>query len=369
MVIALVAFIVVLTLLVLVHEWGHFYFARRFGVKVDEFGFGFPPRIFGAKRRGILFSLNWIPLGGFVKLKGETGEHGEDPDSFSHKPIWQRITIIGAGVAMNLVLAAVLLSVGFAVGLPTALEDGSDRYARVRDRKVEVVEVLPASPAAAAGLTPGDAIVGLAGAREVGATSLRNYFNAHQGDEVRLTVRRASRESEVVVVPRFIEEAGRGGIGIALIETGIVSYPAPIALVRGVEATGLYSFEVVRAFGNIIGNLFQGQQVATDLSGPVGIAVITGKVARTGILHLLQFVALLSINLAVLNIIPFPALDGGRILFAVVEKVRGRPVRRALEQWTHAVGFALLFLLVLLVTYRDLVRYEGSIRAFFQRVL
>src|SRR3990167_8312272 len=156
MIIAVISFIIILALLVLVHEWGHFFAARKFGCKVEEFGFGFPPRIFGKRLKkygpnGTLYSFNWIPLGGFVKIKGEQGESRDDSDSFAHKKPWQRALILGGGVLMNVVLAFVLLSIGFGVGVPQVIDETVGSGAQIKDQKIVVVEVLPDSPAASAG--------------------------------------------------------------------------------------------------------------------------------------------------------------------------------------------------------------------------
>lgn len=368
MIITILIFIAVLSLLVFVHEFGHFITAKRAGVRVDEFGFGFPPRLFGVRRGDTIYSINWIPVGGFVKIKGEGGEAAHDVDSFAGKKIWIRMIIIAAGVLMNFILAAFLLSVGYGIGVPQAL-DGLPASARVRDRSIQITSVLPDSPASNAGFEIGDAI------REVEGVAIDTYqgfqreIRERVGAETRVAITRDGEKIEKLTTPVVLAATGNPGVGVGLIEIGIVSYPWYRAPVQGISETVFIAKEVLFAFGDLIRNLIVERKVAIDISGPVGIAVLTGQVARLGIIYLLQFTALLSVNLAIINVFPFPALDGGRILFLLIEKVRGRPVAAKVEGVIHQVGFALLLTLVLFVTYRDIVRFSGTIGGAFQRLI
>lgn len=368
MILTIIVFVLILGLLVFVHEFGHFIAARKNGVKVEEFGFGFPPRIFGVKRGETIYSLNWIPLGGFVKIKGEGGEDKEDEDSFAHKKIWRRAVILAAGVFMNFVLAAVILSVGFMIGLPQVV-DGQGGQATVRDAKVQIVEILDGTPAAEAGLMAGDAILSVDGQQLGDIEAIQNYLSEKIGTPVKIILERDGQQIEKDISPAFLVETGRGGIGVGLLKSGIVSYPWYLAIWKGTESTVYFTGEVVVAFYDLIKNLIVTQKVSVDLSGPIGIAVLTGQVARMGFIYLLQFTALLSINLAVINFIPFPALDGGRILFLVIEKIRRRPVSQKIENTVHNIGFALLMLLVLLVTYRDVLKYSNSFVGLWNKII
>ena len=376
-------FIIVLGLIVFVHEFGHFIAAKRSGVRVDEFGFGFPPRIVGVKCGNTTYSINWIPLGGFVKIKGESGEDRDDADSFAHKPAWQRGLILLAGVAMNVVLAIVLLSIGLAVGAPN-VTDGLPPSAIVHERAVQVMAVLPGSPAERAGFTAGDSILSVDTVTIRDAEDLRARVTASEG-AVSIEIKkpagcRSLAEATTAlapdavlcrvlsVTPETLAETGKIGIGVQLANIGVVRYPWYLAIVKGFAAAFIFLWEIIVSFALLIKNLVLGKGVGADLSGPVGIAVLTGQVSRLGIMYLMQFVALLSLNLAVLNAVPFPALDGGRFLFLVIEKFRGKPVPKRAEQIAHQVGFALLMLLVLAVTYRDLVRYGGVISSFFRNL-
>lgn len=350
----LLIFLAVLSVLVFVHEFGHFIVAKRSGVRVDEFGFGFPPRLIGWKRGDTMYSINWIPMGGFVKLKGESGEAAGDKDSYAAKRVWERALIVAAGVIMNIMFAAVALSVGFGIGIPSVVED-LPASARVRDVQVVVADVLPLTPAASAGLAAGDVLVSVNGAPLTSVSAFQSAIRIEPDEPKRLDIRRGNERKEFVLTPTLLKETNAPGIGVALVGTGVVSYPWYEAPYRAVLATGYITTEIVKSFGQLIAGLFRGK-VAVDFSGPVGIAVVTGEVARLGFVSLLQFMALLSANLAVVNLIPFPALDGGRLLFLAIEGVIRRPVSKRYETLAHQIGFIFLILLVFLITIRDVHR-------------
>lgn len=353
----IIIFVIILAILVLSHEFGHFIAARRFGVKVEEFGFGFPPRLLSFKKGQTVYSLNLIPLGGFVKIKGENGELANEPDSFGHQKAWRRLVMLVGGVAMNLLAAAVLLSIGFNIGLPSGLQN-LGFGARVSDRKIEVVQILAGSPAEVSGVALGDVIGQADDLVNPDFLALQNYLTGKIGQPVHFVLERDGEKVAKNIIPIKLEQTGKGGIGVALFERGLVSYPWYLAIYQGAKATAVYFWEILRAFGILILNLFQGQPISESVSGPVGIAVLTGRAARLGLSYLLQFAALLSINLAIINILPFPALDGGRVLFLAIEKWRGKPMRQKLEHLIHFIGFALLLILVLIVTARDIGRFN-----------
>lgn len=384
MLLTIIIFILVLSVLVFVHEFGHFWTARRFGIKAEEFGFGFPPRAIGWYRNvagvwrkvsgdrsresletaadaalhpdpnATIYSLNWLPIGGFVKIKGENGEERNDADSFAAKAIWQRTIILAAGVIMNVVLAWFLFSLGYLIGLPQ-VTGTYDPGAHVTQSQVIVAQVIPHSAAEAAGLKSGDII------KQVGSTpittegGLQDAIAADAGHSTILLVDRGGTDETITVTPPVVP-GGRATIGIAIFSTGLVSYPFFLSIWEGAKTTVSTLGQIFAAFYGLIAAVFHGQNVSNDFAGPVGIASITGQAVRLGFTYLLQFMALLSLNLAVLNILPFPALDGGRILFLLIEKAKGKPVRRELETLIHNIGFLLLIALVLFVTYQDIVR-------------
>jgi len=353
-------FIIVLAVLVLVHELGHYLAARLFKIDVEEFGIGFPPRAWSVKRGGTVWSLNWIPLGGFVRIKGEDKPHAVEPGNFGSKPAGVRALVIGAGVLMNLALASLLFSIGFMIGVPQIADD-LPADVKAREEKVQVIETLSGLPAADAGVQPGDVIVSIDGRVFEDVTEIQEYVDSRDSNPVRLELRRGKETLTVEISPRLSEDSGRHVMGVALVETAIVSYPPHVALARGVYATGFYVKEIVVSVAELIRDLVSRQETKTEFSGPLGIAVLTGRAAKLGFTYLLQFVALLSVNLAVVNVLPIPALDGGRLLFIVIEKLRGHAVRPVVEAMMHRIAFFLLLALVALVTLKDIDRYREQI--------
>lgn len=351
-------FLALLSILVLAHEWGHFATARKTGMIVEEFGIGFPPKLFSwTDRRGTSWSINLIPIGGFVRIQGENGEHRFEAGSFATKGYFARFAVLFGGVFMNLVVAALLFAVGFAFGLPSVIEGGVDARAIVSDEAINVVQVLPGSPAEQAGVVNGDKVISIDGEAFTDGEVAREALRPNEdGSPIELTIERSGEQQTLKLIPTYIEDIGRDGVGLALVETGKVRYPWYFAPVKGVTTTIGMTVQIVDAFAKLIVGLFtKDSNVAAQLSGPVGIAVLTGQVADLGIAHLVQFAAMLSVNLAVLNALPFPALDGGRILFLAIEAIRRKPLSQTFEQGVHAAGFALLILLVVFVTYRDIV--------------
>jgi len=363
--ITVIIFFVILLVLVLVHEWGHFFAARRFKIKVEEFGFGFPPRLTSFDKGGTKYSFNWLPLGGFVKLKGESGTNREDPDSFAVQKPWRRACVLVAGVAMNLVLAFVLLSTGFMVGVPTSLDESE--IARAKDVKIQVMMVTPGSPAESVGVQVGDAIVKINGQSFATLSEVQNYIAEHANLPISIELERLGKHRTLEIKPTYLPEVPeRAVIGVNLMQTGVLSYPWYQAFWYGAKATVFMTKEIVVAFSGLFRGLFVERRVPTDLAGPVGIAVLTGQVVDLGFAYVVQFAALLSINLALINILPFPALDGGRLLFVVLEKIRRKPADAQTEAMVHNIGFVILMILVILITYRDIVRLSsGFFRNFF----
>jgi len=384
MILTVIIFVLVLSVLVFAHELGHFFTARRFGVKAEEFGFGFPPRALGFYRnragrwrrvvgsqswdklansadetippapKATIYSLNWLPLGGFVKIKGENGEGVDDQDSFAAKKIWQRIIILSAGVLMNIVLAWFLFSFGYIIGFPQST-DSLGKQARVSETQVVVAQVLPDSVASRAGFQEGDIILKVADETVVSEVSLQDLVARRADQATKIMIERDGAKQELEVTPLALGN-DRATIGVAIFSAGLVRYPFFSAFWEGAKTTGWLLKEIVIAFGNLLYQLFIGQPVGDQFAGPVGIANITGQAARQGFAYLLQFTALLSLNLAIINILPLPALDGGRILFLLIEKIKGKPVRREVENWIHNIGFLLLIALVIFVTYKDIIK-------------
>jgi len=355
-----IIFLIVLSVLIFVHEFGHFIVAKKAGLKVEEFGFGFPPRAFGIKRGETTYSINWIPFGGFVKILGEDGEQKHNPRSFASAKAKVKAGITVAGVVMNLLFAMALLSIGNAVGLRIGLTEAA-LTSQAKDIKIQIVQIAPKSPAEEAGLQPLDEIAGFA--TDNGSIFIKDvqgvqdFINNNRGHQITMLIKEGSSITEKKMTPRLNPPSGEGALGISLAATGVVKYPWYEAIGRGAEdSINIISHTAVGYF-TIIKNLFMTGRAGAELSGPIGIAMITGQAARLGFTYLMQFVALISVNLAVLNIIPFPALDGGRLLFVGIEKARGKPVSKKVENAINSVGFALLIMLMIYVTTKDIIKF------------
>lgn len=365
----IVIFILVLSVLVFVHEAGHFFTARKFGVKAEEFGLGFPPRAIGVYKDAqgkwrklvgnrdleslegdevpadTVYSLNWLPIGGFVKIKGENGDEREDKDSFGAQKIWKRALILAAGVIMNVILAFVIFSACFLIGAPQSVETGG---------KIQISEVQKDSPAASAGVLTGDVITGADDLTFASIPEMQTYIGSKNGSLVVLKVTRGSENLTLNVTPELKDDKAIIGVGLEQVDT--VRYPFFKAIWEGLKHTALLLWMILISFIGLLWDLIRGAGASDAVGGPIRIAQMTGEVARFGFVNLLNFTALLSLNLAVINFLPFPALDGGRILFLAIEKMKGSPVKKETEAIIHNVGFMFLMLLILLVTYKDIAR-------------
>ncbi|MEK7582716.1 MAG: M50 family metallopeptidase [Patescibacteria group bacterium] len=355
-----IIFIAVISVLVFVHEFGHFVFAKRAGMKVEEFGFGFPPRLWGFKRGETIYSINWIPFGGFVKILGEDGEERDNPRSFGSKPFWPRMKVVIAGVTMNFLFAILLLMIGNFIGLRKVVENSALSLAS--DLQVQIYQISPDSPAQAADLRILDEIKAfrLSNGGTVAITDSKdvsNFVNQHKGEKVTIILQRGGEELQKEVGLRANPPAGQGPLGIAPILTGIYSYPWYESVWRGVyDSVGLV-INTVYGYGLLFKTLLFHGKLLADVSGPIGIANLTGQAARVGFNFLLQFMAMISVNLAVLNIIPFPALDGGRAFLLIVEKIRGVTLNKKVEGVINASGFILLLALMAFITIKDIGKF------------
>jgi len=322
--------------LILSHEFGHFISAKLLGTKVEEFGLGFPPRLFGIKRGETIYSLNWIPFGGFVKILGEN-DIDKKSGSFSSKPAYARAIMLFAGVFFNLVLAWFLFSAVYMAGAPMSVNDNVDGA-------ITILVVQPDSVAEEIGLLPGDRILEFSAVNEV-----QEFISSHKNQEISLNILRGKEIINMIAIPDPM-------LGIAMDKIGIVSLPFHKAFWEGAKDTIFLTGLIVKTFGLLIADIFKGGTMAAQVSGPVGIVSMMGSTAEFGFVYVVQFVALLSINLAILNMIPFPALDGGRLLFLGIEAIIRRPINQKIFQWSNAIGFFVLIALMLFVTYRDIVR-------------
>jgi regulator of sigma E protease len=361
MIVPIIAFILILAFLVLVHELGHFFAAKKSGIAVEEFGLGFPPTIFKKKIGETHYSLNAIPLGGYVKIKGEDGEHNEEQDSFGAQPIWQRIIVICAGVLMNIVAGWLLLVILFMVGAPLELDDSIPSH-YVKHREIVITDVLEDTPAATSGLLPGDVLLSIDEINMNKIALFQDYISNLEGKATTIVYERGGVEETIALAPEILQQiTNHPIIGVALSEVGVVRFPIHKAFVAGTQSAVNYLDRILSAFGSIVAQVWKGDGLGNSLGGPVAIAVATSDVLDLGFSHVVIFTAVLSFNLAIINILPFPALDGGRLIFLAVEAIRRKPSRQEVEAWFHRVGFVLLMVLAIVITYKDLVRFGGRI--------
>lgn len=332
----------ILLLLVFVHELGHFVTAKLSGITVREFGFGYPPRLFGVTYKGTLYSLNLLPLGGFTRMEGEDGSEAAalQPGSFAAKPKRTRTLVLAAGSLMNAVLAPLLLMVVFLIGSPTP------------NGNVEISAVQPGTPAAEAGLQPGDVVTEVQGHAVHDVLDFKDQIQFRLGQPTNVSIMRAGQPiGTVTITPRENPPAGEGAVGIAIRDQLVTKqYPIWTAIALGVKDAAI-------TFAAIWIGLFQTIRgiIAPEFLGPVGIANVTGQVAQLGPAYLLQFAAFLSLNLAILNLMPFPALDGGRMLFVLIEAIRGRRVDPQKEGFVHMIGMVILLAFIAIISYHDLL--------------
>lgn len=428
----ILVFIIILGFLIFVHELGHFLVARRNGIRAEEFGFGFPPRIVGIqflqgeeKKKvsevesigiektdikiggeeiisetvtkkihevekkmpvrkwriiwgnkdgdnenekrdlkeayekdfsgGTVYSLNWLPIGGFVKIKGENGDEKNDQDSFASKPAWTRVKVLAAGVVMNFIFAWLLFSIGFMLGTPQEVADPNTPGSYILIDKIE-----ENSAASAMGIQIGDVIekvqTGSDGKKVQLKTTedVQNFINSYADAELTISISRASQHLKLSGTPKISEADGKARLGIGLVQVAKVSYNPITALGKGFAELGA----VLLLMLNVLKMLIAGNRTGMEVTGVVGIAVYTGQIIPLGMAYLMRFAAILSVNLGVINALPIPALDGGRILFIIIEKIKGSPVSQKVEQIFHTVGFALLMLLMVVITYRDFLKFD-----------
>ncbi|HUC31195.1 MAG TPA: M50 family metallopeptidase [Candidatus Paceibacterota bacterium] len=347
--------IIGLSFLILGHEAGHFFVAKMFGLKVDEFGIGFPPRIVAKKFGDTEYSINWLPFGGFVRISGERGEfEGISPEEgspgtgatqltmtnsdkarlFYNQPAWKKSAIVLAGVFMNFILGWLLIAAVFMIGVPQTL----------------VISATEAgSPAAAAGLQAGDVIKGYADSQ-----SFINYVDANKGQPITVTIIRDDKTISFMMTPRVNAPANQGALGVALEDGGAARENPFKALWDGLEDAAIISWLTLQAFYDLLKQIFVHASIPADVVGPVGIFGIAEETGKIGLAYLLQFLGIISINLMIVNCIPFPALDGGRFLMVLIEKIKGSALSYKVEATVNGVGFALLLTLMVVLTVRDI---------------
>lgn len=363
---SVVIFIVVIVALIVVHEFGHFVAAKLSGMRVDEFGLGYPPRALVIAKKGeTLYTLNWLPFGGFVKIFGENGEGG-DPRAFSRRPRILQALVLVAGVAMNLLFAYVLITGALVAGTPRALGEGE--LAAAQNVQLAVANVLPGSPAALAGLLPGDIILSAEDGHYAfsgtdPAAFTRFVSNGGGNTTIMLFVHHANGENAELfarpVTGVIASDPLRPALGVEVAAIGVVPLSFAAAIVEGARLTWGATMLTAVGLWHFFYSVFTLTANFSQVAGPIGIAGAVGVASGQGIGDLLSIMAIISINLALINLIPIPALDGGRLLFVIIESVIRRPIKPTVAHAINMVGFVFLVLLMVVVTAHDIFRIVG----------
>lgn len=325
--------VIIFCMLIFVHELGHFITAKLCGVKVNEFAIGMGPAFFKRQRGETLYALRVFPIGGYCAMEGED-EDSDDERAFNNKPAWQRAIVLAAGSCMNLLTAILLMIIiAFYVGQATTT--------------IDVVN--DDSPAYEAGIMAGDEVIALNGNDLKEWTELQTIVGENEGEPVVFTVLRDGQEKEITVTPEYDKETDRSIVGI-----NPMKVHRPIASIKS-GVTNTWNMTVMMY--DLLGQLITGDASAKELSGPVGIVYVVNDSAKMGLIYVVYLAALLSLNLAVINMLPFPALDGGRLIFLLIRKITGKRVTDEMEGKVHFIGIMLLMVLMVYVTWNDIVRF------------
>ncbi|MCX6703803.1 MAG: site-2 protease family protein [Candidatus Zambryskibacteria bacterium] len=368
---SIILFIIILAILIFVHELGHFLVAKAFGIRVDEFGLGFPPKLLSKKIGSTTYTLNAIPFGGFVKIFGED-PHAEEirPEdrhtSFYYKPKIVQALVLVAGVTFNIIFACLLFIVGFMIGQPATPD--TSRYGEIENPRLVITTVLPGSPAQKAGLVAGDAILFVeASGNKKGAQldtegnltaeRVTEVITESNGEKITLLYQRAGETPQTAfILPTDTIIPGKKAVGISMDTVGILKLSFPEAVLQGVITTAQLTQATAVGLGHFIWNAVTLKSDFSQVSGPVGVAGVVKEASVLGFVYVLSLTSLISINLAVINLVPFPALDGGRLLFVAIEAVTRRKIPSKFVTWVNASGFILLLVLMAAVTFSDIAK-------------
>lgn len=385
MVITILVFLVILSVLVLIHEGGHFFVAKKLGIKVEEFGFGFPPKMFSIRRGDTEYSINWLPIGGFVKLYGEDEAGAGKIDlekkkeinkdlnrAFFARSAWQRAAVIVAGVVMNTILAIVIFYVflgisGFKTNIPLLSDYKFFGVNQTNIQEVVISEIAKNSPAEKQGLEPLTKIISVNGKVVANSNEFVNVVNKNRGQEIEISWSslQTSEIHKTKIIPRLNPPKGEGALGVGLFSysSAVLNYKTPV---QKIFSGMTYPVNLTAYNLNVMGKLIKvsfeeksTEPLSQGVSGPIGIASATGSILeikdlKEKILGLLNLAGLLSISLAFFNVLPIPALDGGRLFFILVEAVTGRKVNQRFESITHTIGMLILLGLMVLITFKDI---------------
>lgn len=339
-----------LSIIIILHEAGHFLLARRFGVQVNEFGLGYPPRIFSFKKNNLIYSINAIPFGGFVKIE----EHNSS-NSFASKSLGKRSLILLGGVINNALIAFLLFSILFWVGMPTFALPKT--YKQNTPSMITIREIEKDSPAFLAGLESGDIILGIEhldnfyGVKSI--EDVQNRTKEFRGQEIKLVIKRDVETMKIGIIPRESPPEGKGYLGVILTDDGVLKYSLFEANIQSIRFMGVLTQETFMGLGRVFVNLFKHGNIE-ELTGPVGIMAITTRGFQWGWRYGLYMLGLISYAFAIFNLLPIPAVDGGRILFLIIEKVKQRPIAQRTEIIVNNICFSLLIILLFIVTIKDI---------------
>ncbi|RKD27748.1 regulator of sigma E protease [Caminicella sporogenes DSM 14501] len=330
----LFSFILVFGLLVFFHEFGHFIFAKLNDIKVHEFALGMGPKLLSYKGKETEYSIRILPIGGYVKMEGEDGA-SEDIRSFSKKSPLQRISVIAAGPIMNIILAILLfMIIGFSIGVPINV----------------INEVTENYPAYKAGIQPGDKIIKINDNKINSWDDIVKNVSQSSTDVLKITLIRDGKKMSLDVKPIFDKKTNKKLIGISPVFSKSIFASFKFSVERVVLIT--------KGIGNFLLNLVKGKASSKEIVGPIGMVHFVGEAARISIFSLMSLAALISINLAILNLLPFPALDGGRLVFIIIELILGKPIDPEKEGFVHFIGFIILLGLMVFVIYKDITRFN-----------
>lgn len=389
MLLTILVFLLLLSVLVIIHEAGHFFVAKKFGIKVEEFGFGFPPRMIGRKIGETIYSINWLPIGGFVKLYGEDEAGGgkiqvksskfkvqsaDKHRAFFAKTAWQRAIVIVAGVVMNAVLATVIFYIflaisGFKTDLPLLSDYKFFGVNQTNIQEIVISAIAKNSPAEKQGLKPMIKVIAVNGKEIADAKSFIDIVNKNRGEQIEITWSGLQTQDihKTKVTPRISPPKNEGALGVGLfsLSTAVLNYKTPVqkifsGIVHPINLMG-YNLNVMAKLVKVSLEKKTTEPLTQGVSGPVGIASITGSILeiqnlKEKILGLLNLAGILSISLAFFNVLPIPALDGGRLFFILIEAVTGKKVNQRFESMTHTIGMIVLLTLMVLITFKDIVK-------------
>lgn len=365
---SVILFIIILLVLIIGHEFGHFTVAKWVKMKVLEFGVGFPPKIWGKKIGDTVYSINIIPFGGFVRIFGEDtpsseadfGSASENEKAFSNRSKVSQAAVLFAGPGMNVVLGFLAFVLAYSIGVATVAEDGAS-ISSIQDGRVIIANVLPHSPAAEAGLATGDQLISIT--EDGVATPVTKPEDlaaaVHTDAPLSLLVLHAGEQKNITVTPvtgLIVSDPTKYAIGVASLLVGTKVLSIPEAIVQAGHDTVFGLRDVVVGLATLIASAFTLSASLSDISGPVGIAGLVGDASTLGAGQVLLLAAIISLNLAVINLLPFPALDGGRLAMLLIEAVRGRTIKQATVQIVNVVGFGVLIILMLVVTWNDIAK-------------